>query len=67
MRYRTKAGDMLDAVCFDYYGRTAGVVEKVLEANPRLAECGPVFEAGVVIELPELPAPVPNEGVSLWD
>ncbi|MDL0037302.1 tail protein X, partial [Enterobacter hormaechei] len=27
-------GDTLDAICVRYYGRTEGVVETVLEANP---------------------------------
>ncbi|WP_459901976.1 tail protein X [Desulfobaculum senezii] len=67
MRYRTKDGDMVDAICQRHYGRTAGVVESVLEANPGLADFGPVLDAGVVIVLPELPAPEPDEGVSLWD
>ncbi|WP_459900060.1 tail protein X [Desulfobaculum senezii] len=67
MRYRTKDGDMVDAICQRHYGRTAGVVESVLEANPDLADLGPVLDAGVVIVLPELPAPEPDEGVSLWD
>ncbi|GAB6178394.1 tail protein X [Desulfobaculum senezii] len=58
---------MVDAICQRHYGRTAGVVESVLEANPGLADFGPVLDAGVVIVLPELPAPEPDEGVSLWD
>ncbi|GAB6176905.1 tail protein X [Desulfobaculum senezii] len=58
---------MVDAICQRHYGRTAGVVESVLEANPDLADLGPVLDAGVVIVLPELPAPEPDEGVSLWD
>ena len=31
-------GDTLDAICARYYGRTEGVVETVLEANPGLLE-----------------------------
>lgn len=67
MRYRTKDGDMVDAICQRHYGRTAGAVESVLEANPGLADLGPVLDAGVVLVLPELPEPEPDEGVSLWD
>lgn len=33
-------GDTLDAICVRYYGRTEGVVEAVLAANPGLAELG---------------------------
>ena len=35
-------GDTLDAICVRYYGRTEGVVETVLAANPGLAELGAV-------------------------
>ncbi len=36
-------GDTLDAICVRYYGRTEGVVETVLAANPGLAELGAVL------------------------
>ncbi|HGC2431299.1 tail protein X, partial [Escherichia coli] len=36
-------GDTLDAICVRYYGRTEGVVEAVLAANPGLAELGAVL------------------------
>ncbi|EES5579807.1 phage tail protein, partial [Escherichia coli] len=36
-------GDTLDAICVRYYGRTEGVVEAVLAANPGLAELGVVL------------------------
>ena len=50
--YRTQAGDMLDEICWLYYGRTRGTVETVLEANPGLADYGPVLPAGVLVTLP---------------
>lgn len=64
-QYRTKDGDTLDWVCWKYYGTMSGAVEAVLEANPRLADYGPVLPAGVLVSLPELPEPV-SDGVSLW-
>lgn len=67
IQYRTKDGDMLDALCLKQYGRTAGVVEAVLEANPGLSDQGPLLEAGIVILFPDLPDPEPEQGVSLWD
>lgn len=39
-------GDTLDAICVRYYGRTEGVVEAVLAANPGLAELGAVLPHG---------------------
>ncbi|TLX52838.1 phage tail protein, partial [Stutzerimonas nosocomialis] len=31
---RAQQGDTVDAICWRHYGRTAGVVEQVLDANP---------------------------------
>ncbi|NJB67201.1 phage tail protein X [Desulfobaculum xiamenense] len=68
IRYRTKDGDMLDLICQRHYGRTADVVETVLDANPGLAAFGPVLSAGLVIVLPEISEPhAIEEGVTLWD
>lgn len=56
---------MLDGICHAYYGRTEGVLERVLGANRHLALLPPVFEAGVEILLPDLP----QEGkktIKLW-
>ncbi|ENA2185168.1 tail protein X, partial [Escherichia coli] len=39
-------GDTLDAICVRYYGRTEGVVETVLAANPGLAELGAMLPHG---------------------
>ena len=66
--YRTTDGDVIDAVCRRFYGREAGAVEAVLEANPGLAELGPVLPAGTQVELPDLPRPLETiETVKLWD
>jgi phage tail protein X len=67
LTYRTKDGDMLDWICAKHYGRTSGAVEAVLEANPGLADLGPVYEAGTLIQLPILPATESAATVKLWD
>ncbi len=64
--YATKDGDVLDAICFKYYGSTSGVVEKVLEENRHLAELGAIFAAGVKIILPDLTQEEETESVKLW-
>ena len=66
--YLTRDGDMIDAICFGHYGRSVGVVEVVLEANPKLADLGVRYEAGVLITLPEIDAGEPETAqVRLWD
>jgi phage tail protein X len=61
-------GDTLDALCWRHYGRTAGVVEAVLDANPGLADLGPVLPHGQSVELPDQAPPVTTQTVvQLWD
>jgi len=66
-RYRTKQGDMVDAVCWHHYDRQAVAVEAVLDANPGLAAHGPVLPADLVITLPDLPALQVDPAVRIWD
>ncbi|KWS53692.1 MULTISPECIES: tail protein X [Pseudomonas syringae group] len=62
---RTSDGDILDTVCFNYYGHLKGSVEAVLDANQGLADVVQPYQAGLVITLPDLPAPS-AETVMLW-
>jgi phage tail protein X len=69
MKYRTKAGDQVDAICWRHYGRE-NAAEAVFEANPRLADYGLILPAGLVIILPELDAPTAASStttIRLWD
>ncbi|MEZ6853023.1 tail protein X [Halodesulfovibrio aestuarii] len=66
MIYRTKQGDVLDAVVFKYYERQPGAIEQVMDANRGLAKYGPVLPAGLAIVLPDLPKPSQKESVTLW-
>ena len=63
--YRTLDGDVLDAICKTLLGSEAHV-PAVLAANPRLADLGPIYRAGVVIQLPDLPQPVRAGQIRLW-
>ena len=65
---RAVQGDTVDAICFRYYGRTAGVTEAVLEANPGLADLGPTVPIGHVVTLPEITEQAEQKtAVNLWD
>jgi phage tail protein X len=64
--YRTKDGDMLDAICKANLGSEAQV-GTVLTLNPHLADLGPVYAAGLLITLPEVVVePVKRGEVRLW-
>jgi phage tail protein X len=63
---RTSDGDLLDTLCYDFYGHLNGSVEAVLDANQGLADEAQPFRSGVLIRLPDLLDP--SDGtVMLWD
>jgi len=67
-KYTCIDGDMVDAVCFAFYGEESGFTEAVLDANPGLAAKGPALPAGTTIILPDLgPAKKTPAVVKLWD
>ena len=66
--YRTIDGDMLDVICLSHYGHAHRYVEAVLNANPGLADQGPILEADTLILLPELTELSHQKAaVRLWD
>lgn len=67
MLYRTRAGDRLDWIVWRQYGRISGLVERVYEANPGLADHGAVFAAGVLIDLPEIVEPERQRLIRVFD
>ncbi len=52
--YRSTRGDVVDLVCYDYYGRSNGTTEAVFEANRWLSSYGPFLPGDVYILLPKL-------------
>lgn len=67
MKVRAIQGDTVDAICWRYLGATAGVVEQVLQLNPKLSELGPLLPMGTVVTLPKRAKSQPKkERVTLW-
>jgi phage tail protein X len=65
---RAQQNDTVDALCWRHYGRTAGVTEAVLVANPGLADHGPTLPQGLVVQMPETQTTSPKrQMVNLWD
>jgi len=65
--YLTRDGDMADDIAFKQYGTTdGGVVEKLLAANPGLADYGPRLPGGITITLPVIDVVKKTDGVTLW-
>ncbi|EJD6045555.1 tail protein X [Providencia sp. PROV060] len=67
MKIRTMKGDTIDEICWRFYGRTTGMTEAVLLANPNLAEQSPIMPAGILIELPEVTEEPVQPLIQLWD
>ncbi len=65
---RTNQNETVDALCWRFYGRTAGVTEAVLDANPGLADHGPILPQGLLVNMPEAQASAPQrQMVQLWN
>ena len=67
MNIRSIQGDTIDLICYRYYGKTAGVTEQVIEANPELVNIGPELPNGTEVYLPEQTATAEKTTISLWD
>lgn len=65
--YHSKDGDTADSIAYAVYGRQdGGLVEALIEANPGLADLGPVLAAGLRLVIPDAPKPAVAQGVRLW-
>jgi phage tail protein X len=67
VNYRTRAGDSLDYICWQHYGRQSEVVEKVLAYNPGLAALGVNYPENIVVVLPEISVGKVSDTIRIWD
>lgn len=68
MQVRANQGETLDAICQRVLGRTAGVTEVAMAANPGLSDLGPVLPIGTLVNLPDVVQTARTETalVQLW-
>jgi phage tail protein X len=67
--YRTVDGDMIDAIAWKHYGIETAMIA-IFEANPHLADAGPMLPGGIMITLPALSVEQTTptiEFIRLWD
>ncbi|MCB1466658.1 MAG: tail protein X [Rhizobiaceae bacterium] len=63
-QYRTVQFDRIDRICEKRYGSTENrIVEFILDVNDGLEQYGIILPAGILIELPDLPAAPPRQEV----
>jgi len=69
LTYKTRNGDVVDQIVWRHYGaQNAAILREVFQANPGLADYGPVLQAGVEMLLPDIEQPADeNQGVAMWD
>ncbi len=68
MKIRANQGETVDSLCWRVYGRTKGMNELVLEANPGLASLGAILPIGHQVEMPDAaPQIVSKQVIQLWD
>jgi len=66
LSYRSKQGETVDYICWKHYGKTLGVVEQVLVANPGLADLGVVLPTLTTVQLPDIEDRPAINTVRLW-
>ena len=67
MKVRAHQYDTVDALCWRHYGRTQGVTEQVLKANPGLAGIRPLFTSRAAGGAAGHSATTTVQTVQLWD
>lgn len=67
MKVMAQQHETVEMICYRYYGKTAGVTEAVMNANPGIADVGVFLPYGYPLEMPDTVAPVAQDTVQLWD
>ncbi|MBD1229249.1 tail protein X [Xenorhabdus griffiniae] len=67
MQVIAQQNETVDAICWRHYGRTLGMTERVLLANPGLADFGAVLPHGTKIEMPDFMPVASKPIIQLWD
>ncbi|MEH4266383.1 tail protein X [Klebsiella aerogenes] len=67
MKIVTQQRETVDMLCYRHYGKTAGVTEAVMDANPGIADCGVFLPYGCVIEMPDQVPAQAADTLQLWD
>ncbi|MGX1098859.1 tail protein X [Amorphus sp. MBR-141] len=64
--YRTQQGDTVDLIAWTLRKRTRDLTEAILDANPGLADMGPILPEGLEINIPDNPPETPLDVRRLW-
>ncbi|MCS4266606.1 tail protein X [Serratia sp. BIGb0163] len=67
MKVVAQQRETIEMICYRYYGKTAGVTEAVMDANPGIADFGVFLPYGYAVEMPDQVVAPANDTVQLWD
>jgi len=68
MLLRAMQNESVDALCYRHYGSTQGQVERVLIANPGLADFGVIVPEGMLVDMPDsVLSSTQKPLINLWD
>ncbi|WP_337049259.1 tail protein X [Serratia fonticola] len=67
MQVMAQQRETLEMICYRHYGKTAGVTEAVMDANPGIADVGVFLPYGYAVEMPDQVAAPTADTVKLWD
>ncbi|QDH14059.1 phage tail protein [Formicincola oecophyllae] len=71
MIYKTQQSQLLDEILWMVFGSSSdAMLASVYNANPGLADYGPILPGGLAITLPDglgAAPPATNQAVRLWD
>ncbi|MGJ3495751.1 tail protein X [Piscirickettsia salmonis] len=65
--YNSQDNDVVDSICYRYYGDRTDALDLVFTANPTLPTYGTHLPAGLIITLPHLPTAETAETIQLFD
>lgn len=65
--YKTKSNDVVDAICYKFYGDRSDALDAIFNANPTLSTYGAHLPAELVITIPDLPEEKTKATIELFD
>ena len=63
----TRDGDTISRLAYEYYGKSSGMVEQILAANPKLSRQAVQLPAGLTIVMPKIEQNQTIKTIKLWD
>lgn len=63
----TRDSDTISRLAYEYYGKSSGMVEQILAANPKLSRQAVQLPAGLTIVMPKIEQNQTIKTINLWD